>query len=155
MRDSEVPVPAAFLMSAEYTLTRALAQELRRAVTEPLADHAFEIAGEMASYDLVSRFADAEPLLRQALEAHAERLRADPLGPDLGQVHRLLDLAETLGVVPSQWQTQNAYHTAVQDYREMLTGAGAGEEQTREFWRLGERLNFNMDRLRAPVAAPR
>jgi alpha-amylase/alpha-mannosidase (GH57 family) len=152
MRDADVPVPPAFLMAAEYTLTRALAQELRRAAAgEPLSDDVFGAAGELASLDLASRWADAEPLLRQALEAHADRLRSDPLGPSLVQAHRLLDLAEALGVAVNLWQAQNLYHAAA----EALRGAPSAPQAERagEFWRLGERLYFNMDRLRAQAAA--
>ncbi len=154
MQDSEVPVPAAFRIATEYTLTRALAQELRRAAAGPLSERAFEIANEMLSFDLAASFADAEPLLRQALEAHAERLRSEPLGPGLAQVHRLLDLAGTLGITPNLWQVQNAYHAAVLEHRDALNGAQAGPEQAGEFWRLGERLYFNMERLRALAPAP-
>ncbi len=152
MRDADVPVPPAFLMAAEYTLTRALAQELRRAAAgEPLSDDVFGAAGELASLDLASRWADAEPLLRQALEAHADRLRSDALGPSLVQAHRLLDLAEALGVAVNLWQAQNLYHAAAEALR--VAPSAPQAERAGEFWRLGERLYFNMDRLRAQAAA--
>jgi len=155
MRDSDVPVPPAFLMAAEYTLTRTMAQEIRRAAAgEPLADRAFEVAGELVSFDLASRWADVEPLLRQALQTHAERLRTDPLGPSLAQAHRLLDLAETLGVTLNLWQAQNAYHAAAQALRGARAAGGAEGAGTDEFWRLGERLYFAVEPLRSPAAAP-
>jgi hypothetical protein len=153
MRDSDVPVPPAFLLSAEYTLTRTLAQHLRQAVSEPLPDDAFEVAGELASFDLVSHWGDAEPLLRRALEARAEALRSAPLGGDLGQVHRLLDLADVLGTTVNLWQVQNAYHAAVLEHPEALKN-GQDTERAGEFRRLGERLNFNLDRLRTPTGTP-
>jgi hypothetical protein len=148
MRDTEVPVPHAILMAAEYTLTRTLAQELRRATTEPLSDLAFEVAGEMVSFDLASGWPDAEPLLRHALEGQAGRLSSDPLGEDLTQAHRLLDLAEALGVTVNLWQAQNAYHAAVQRWNGALPGH-PDSGRIEEFWRLGERLYFNMDRERS------
>ncbi|HEX4835948.1 MAG TPA: DUF3536 domain-containing protein, partial [bacterium] len=153
MRDSDVPVPPAFLMSAEYTLTRTLAQHLRQAATEPLPDDAFEIAGELSSFDLVSHWVDAEPLLRRALEARAEALRSDPGGGDLDQVHRLLDLAEALGITVNLWRVQNAYHAAAVEHPESLQN-GPDAERRKEFRRLGERLNFNLDRLRTPAGTP-
>lgn len=152
MRDTEVPVPPAFLMATEYTLTRTLAQELRRAATEALSDRPFEIAGEMVSFDLASGWRDAEPLLRQALEGHAARLPSDPLGDDLTQAHRLLDLAEALGVTVNLWQVQNAYHAAVQRCGAGIPGQ-SDSGRIEEFWRLGERLYFNMDRVRSLAQA--
>jgi Domain of unknown function (DUF3536) len=150
MRDSDVPVPPAFLMVAEYTLTRGLTHELRRAVSEPVSDRAFEIASELVAFDLASHWTDGEVILRRALEAHAEGLLVDPVGPDLMQVHRLLDLADTLGIVPNLWQVQNAYHDAAQLHADTLREHnGEGDEAIKTFWALGERLSFNIDRLRA------
>jgi alpha-amylase/alpha-mannosidase (GH57 family) len=155
MRDSDIPFPPAFLLSAEYTLTRTLAQHLRQTVSDPLPDSAFETAGELASFDLVSHWADAEPLLRHTLEARAEALRHDPLGGDLDQVHRLLDLADVLGITPNLWRVQNAYHAAVEEHPDVLQRDASGQDPGRagEFRRLGERLNFNLDRLRTPARA--
>jgi len=154
MRDSDIPVPPAFLMAAEYTLMRSLAQELRRAAAEALSDHAFEIADVMVAFDLASRWTDAEPLLRQALEAHANRLPSDPLGPSLTQAHRLLTLAEALGLTVNLWQVQNAYHAAADAHRDALVAPSADAEHVEAFWLLGERLYFNMDRLRALAPTP-
>jgi len=153
MHDSDVPVPPAFLMSAEYTLTRTLAQHLRRAASEPLPDDAIEIARELAAFDLVSHWVDAEPLLRRALDARAEALRSDPLGAGLDQFHRLLDLADVLGITPNLWRAQNAYHAAALEHPEALQN-GEHSERAGEFRRLGARLNFNLDRLRSPVGTP-
>ncbi len=154
MRESDVLVPPAFLMAAEYTLTRSLALELRRAVAESLSDHAFELASELVELDLASRWTDAEPLIRQALEAHTAQLLSDPLGSGLAQAHRLLDLAETLGVTVNLWRAQNAYHAAAAAHRDALATPRATAEQVEEFWRLGDRLYFNLDRLRAAVPTP-
>jgi alpha-amylase/alpha-mannosidase (GH57 family) len=153
MRDSDVPVPPAFLLSAEYTLTRTLTQHLRQAVSEPLPDDAFEIAAELASFDLVSHWTDAEPLLRRTLEARAEALRSDPHGGDLDQVHRLLDLGDALGITVNLWRVQNAYHAAVLAHPEALQNSQEAE-RAGAFRRLGERLNFNLDRLRTPAGTP-
>jgi len=160
MRESEVPVPPAFLMAAQYTLTRGLAHEVRRATGEPLDERAFGLAADLDALALTSQWTDAEPLLAAALEAHAGRLRDDPLGPDLDQVHRLLDLSEALGVTVNLWQVQNLYHAAAMGHRALLRRAApanddnGGPDRPAEFWRLGARLNFNLDALRAATAAP-
>lgn len=154
MHESDVPVPQAFMMAAEYTLTRGLTSELRKAAAEPLSDRAFEIANELVALGLAEPWTDAEPLLRQALEAHAERLPADPLGDDLTQVHRLLDLAEILGVTVNLWRVQNSYHAAASAHRDTLTTATDRAEPVDAFWRLGERLYFNMDRVRTLAPTP-
>ena len=61
------------------------------------------------------------------------------------------------------WQVQNAYHAAAQSHRDLLReraqggpGPAAPAEAggVAEFWRLGERLHFNLDSLRAPARVP-
>ena len=151
MRESDVPIPAAFRMAAEETLIRRMVAEFRAAAAEPLSDRAFEIAAEMDSLDLVDHWTDAETLLRRAIEARAEGLRKSPLGPDLDQVHRLLDLAEALGVTPNLWQTQNAYHAAARAHNADLHETRDASDRVALFWKLGERLHFNLDALRNPA----
>jgi hypothetical protein len=51
------------------------------------------------------------------------------------------------------WQVQNAYHAAAQAHRDELLNPGSSAERVAEFWRLGERLYFNLDGLRAPAPA--
>ncbi len=150
MRDSDVPVPPAIRMAAEETLIRRMVAELRAAVTEPLSDRTFEIAAELLAFDLVEGWADAEPLLRRAIESRAEGLRKQPLGPDLDQMHRLLDLAETLGVTPNLWQIQNTYHAATRAHMDALRDTHDASDRVELFWKLGERLHFNLDALRNP-----
>jgi alpha-amylase/alpha-mannosidase (GH57 family) len=150
MRESDVLIPPAFRMAAEETLTRRMIAELRAAETQPLSDRAFEIASEMDALDLTGAWADAPTLLREAIESRAERLRRQPLGEDLDQVHRLLDLADALGVTPNLWQTQNAYHTAALTHAADLRETTDASDRVGLFWRLGERLHFNLDALRSP-----
>jgi alpha-amylase/alpha-mannosidase (GH57 family) len=152
MRDSDVPIPPAFRMAAEETLTRRLMAELRTAETQPLSDRAFEVAAEMVALDLVEAWTGAPTVLREAIEWRAERLRRQPLGMDLDQVHRLLDLAEMLGVVPNLWQTQNAYHAAAMAHTADLRETDDSSDRVAMFWKLGERLHFNLDALRTPPA---
>src|SRR5205807_1343397 len=97
-RESEVPIPPAIRMAAEYTLIKELVDALDRASREPLPDRAFAIARELESLDLTALVAEHELLLRRAAESRAEALQTDPLGPDLAQTHRLLDLAAALGI---------------------------------------------------------
>jgi hypothetical protein len=153
MRESDVPIPPAMLMAAEYTLLQELMQQLRQAAEEPVPDRTFEIAHELEALDLTSHVGDLELLLRQAAQARADGLRADPLGPDLDQVHRLLDLAGVLGMTVNLWQVQNAYHAAAQAHGDELRRAGSSAERLGEFWQLGERLNFNLNGLRPPAPA--
>ncbi len=150
MRDSDVPVPPALRMAAEETLTRRMIAELRAAAAEPLSDRAFEIAAELVTFDLVDQWTDGSILLRRAIEARAEGLRRQPLGPDLDQIHRLLDLAETLGITLNLWQTQNAYHTAARAHMNDLRETHDASDRAGLFWRLGERLHFNLDAVRTP-----
>ena len=89
-------------------------------------------------------------LLRAAIEARAERLRTQPLGDDLDQVYRLLDLADALGVTPNLWQTQNAYHAATVAHAADLRETDGASDRAGLFWKLGERLHFNLDALRDP-----
>ena len=155
MRDSEVPIPAAIRMAAEYTLLKELVDALGRAARHPLPDRAFEIARELESLDLTARVGEHELLLRQAAEARAAALRADPLGPDLDQAHRLLDIAAALGITVNLWQVQNTYHAVAQAQRDsLLQRAEAASDRVAEFWRLGERLHFNLDSLRTPAGVP-
>jgi len=151
MRDSDVPIPPALRMAADETLTRRMVAELRAAMTEPLSDRAFEIAAEMVTFDLVGDWTDAAPLLRRVIEARAEGLRRQPLGPDLDQAHRLLDLAEALGVTPNLWQTQNTYHAAAMAHMSDLHETLNASDRVTLFWKLGERLHFNLDALRNPA----
>ncbi len=153
MRASDVPVPQAFMMAAGYTLTRRLTQDLRQAASDTLPEHAFEVANELVGLGLAEEWRDAEALVRQALEAHADRLRADPLGPDLAQVHRLLDLAETLDLTVNLWRVQNSYFAAASAHHAAIA-ASENSEQRDAFFRLGDRLYFTLDRLRAPAPAP-
>ena len=157
MRDSDIPIPQAFLMAAQYTLTRALGHELRWAAVAPLRDRAFDLAADLEALGLTRDWSDAEPLLREALAARAESLGLAPLGPALAEVHRLLDLADALGVTPNLWQVQNLYHAAAAAHHDALRASpGADGEHAPgapdpigEFWRLGARLHFNLDALRA------
>ncbi|HEV2440568.1 MAG TPA: DUF3536 domain-containing protein [bacterium] len=151
MRDSDVPVPPAIRMAAEETLTRRMVAELDTAATEPLSDRAFEIAAELVAFDLVAAWPEAEPLLRRAIEARAEGLRRQPLGPNLDQGHRLLDLAEALGITPNLWQTQNAYHAAARTHMDALRDTNDASDRVTLFWKLGERLHFSLDALRNPT----
>jgi alpha-amylase/alpha-mannosidase (GH57 family) len=152
MRDSDVPVPPAFRMAAEETLTRRIVAELRAALTEPLSDRAFELAAELEAFGLVEQWPDAGPLLRRTIEARVDGLRRQPLGEDLDQVHRLLDLAEALGVTPNLWQTQNVYHAAAMAHMADLRDTDDASDRVALFWKLGERLHFNLDALRGPAA---
>ena len=149
MRDSDVPLPAAFRMAAEEVLIRRMADELRAVAAAPLSDRAFEIAQEMVAFDLVGEWPEAEVLLRRAIETRAERLPRQPLGDDLDQIHRLLDLAEALGVTPNLWQTQNVYHAAALAHMNALRDTDDASDRVALFWKLGERLHFNLDALRA------
>jgi hypothetical protein len=151
MRESDVPIPPAFRMAAEEALTRRMIAELRASATDPLSDRAFEIASEMIALDLVDQWTDAPTLLRAAIEARAERLRTQPLGEDLDQVHRLLDLADALGVTPNLWQTQNAYHAAAITHAADMRETDGASDRVGVFWKLGERLHFNLDTLRDPA----
>ncbi|HKX17547.1 MAG TPA: DUF3536 domain-containing protein [bacterium] len=151
MQDSDVPVPAAFRMAAEEVLIRRMATELRAAVAAPLSDRAFDVAQEMVAFDLVEAWTDAEPLLRRAIEARADRLRRHPLGEDLDQLHRVLDVAEALGVTPNLWQTQNAYHAAALAHMHELHDTHDASDRVALFWKLGDRLHFNLDALRSSV----
>jgi alpha-amylase/alpha-mannosidase (GH57 family) len=150
MRDSDVPIPAAIRMAAEASLIRRMTAELGEAGSEPLSDRAFELAAEMVAFDLPAHWPDASPLLRRAIEARAEGLLRQPLGPDLDQVHRLLDLAEALGVAPNLWQTQNTYNAAALEHRDDLRATDDASDRVALFWKLGERLHFNLDALRNP-----
>ncbi len=155
MRTSDVPVPPAFLAPAQYTLTRDLVLELRRAPSDGVSERPFEIARELEGLGVTAQPPEIEPLLRHAIEARVEALRADPLGSDLDQAHRLLDLAEALGVTPNLWDVQNAYHAAARaQHDDILRREAAEGDRTAEFWRLGVRLSFNLDRLRAPQQPP-
>ncbi len=152
MGQSDVPIPPAILMAAEYTLMKELEDLLTRAPRDPLPERAFDLARELEAMDLTSRAGEYELLLRRAAEIRAEALKADPLGPDLDQLHRLLDLAGALGITLNLWHVQNAYHEAARQHRDVLRETDP--EGAAEFWRLGERLYFNLDSLRAPAAVP-
>jgi alpha-amylase/alpha-mannosidase (GH57 family) len=155
MRSSDVPIPPAILRAAEYALGKDLAEILGRAARVPLSDRAFEIARELDALEVRVDAAETELLLRLAAEARADSLSIDPLGPDLDQVHRLIDLAAALGVTVNLWQIQNAYHAAAQIHLDRLVeGSGGDAGRAGEFWRLGERLNFNLNALRAPAGTP-
>jgi len=157
MRESDIPIPPAFLMAAQYTLTRTLAHDLRRAVAAPLGAEAFDLAADLDALGHAHDWGDAEPLLREALVAHADQLRRTPLGPALAEIHRLLDLADALGVTPNLWAVQNLYQAAAGEHHESLraptdivgNGTAGGPDPIGEFWRLGDRLHFNLDALRA------
>ena len=155
MRQSEVPVPPAIIMAAEFTLMKQLEDALTKAPHDPLPDRAFEIARELDEMDLAARATEHELLLRRAAEIRTEALRTNPLGPDLEQLHRLLDLAAALGITVNLWQIQNTYHEVALEHREALSN-GPEDDATRaaEFWRLGERLYFSPDSLRAPAQTP-
>src|SRR5690348_17895602 len=105
----------------------------------------------MVAFDLLDEWSDAEPLLRRAIEARVEGLRKQPLGPNLDQLHRLLDLAEALGVAPNLWQTQNTYHAAAMAYMDALRDTHDASDRVELLWKLGERLSFNLDALRNPA----
>jgi hypothetical protein len=50
---------------------------------------------------------------------------------------------------------QNAYHAAARAQHDNILRREAAEgDRTGEFWRLGVRLSFNLDRLRAPQQGP-
>jgi alpha-amylase/alpha-mannosidase (GH57 family) len=150
MGQSDVPIPPAILMAAEYTLFKELEDLLTRASREPLPDRAFDLARELEAMELTSRAGEYELLLRRAAEIRAEALKTDPLGPDLEQLHRLLDLAGALSITLNLWGVQNAYHDAARRHRDTL--AQTSPADAAEFWRLGERLYFNLQNLRAPAA---
>ena len=105
----------------------------------------------MVTFGLVEEWPDAELLLRRTIEARAEALRRQPLGPALEQVHRLLDLADALGVTPNLWQTQNSYNGAALRHMNDLRETDDASDRVALFWELGERLHFNLDALRSPA----
>lgn len=150
MRQSDVPVPPAILMAAEHTVIHELEDVLTRAAAEPVPDRAFDLAHELEAMELTSQIGDYELLLRRAVEIRADGLSTDPLGPDLEQLHRLLDLAGALGITLNLWHAQNSYHAVFRQHRDAVREADPA--RVAEFWRLGERLYFNLDSLRAVVA---
>jgi len=155
MRQSEVPVPPAIVMAAEYTLLKELGDLLTRARVDPVPERAFDIARDLDEMDLAARAGEYELLLREAAEARAIALKHDPLGPDLDQLHRLLDLGAALGVAVNLWEVQNTYHDAALDHRDdLLARPQEDTNRVAEFRRLGERLYFNLDSLRAAVPTP-
>jgi alpha-amylase/alpha-mannosidase (GH57 family) len=155
MRQSEVPVPPAIVMAAEYTLLKELSDVLAGASHDPVPDRAFDIARELDEMDLLGRAVEYEILLRLAAEARAAALQGDPLGSNLDQLHRLLDLAIALGVTVNLWEVQNTYHEVALSHRDAFLLRGEEEEdRVAEFWRLGERLYFNLDSLRATAPTP-
>jgi hypothetical protein len=155
MRQSEVPVPPAIVMAAEYTLLKELGDVLIRSRADPVPDRAFDIARDLDEMDLAARAGEYELVLREAAEARAKALRGDPLGSDLDQLHRLLDLGAALGLAVNLWEVQNTYHDAALDHRDSLLSRPEEEaDRVAEFWRLGERLYFNLDSLRTPAPTP-
>ena len=152
MRASDVPVPRAIQIAAESSLVREVTRALTEATRAPLPDRAFEIARELEALEVKPDPGEIELLLRRAAEARAEGLRTDPCGAGLEAVHRLLDLAAALGIPVNLWQVQNAYHDAALAHRDRLPERGEAEAgRVAEFWRLGERLSFNLDNLRTPT----
>jgi hypothetical protein len=142
-------------MAAEYTLLKELGDVLARASHDPVPDRAFDIARELDEMDLLARAGEYELLFRQAAEARAVALQRDPLGSDLDQLHRLLDLGAALGVTINLWEIQNTYHQVALSHRDMVLSRREEEaDRVAEFWRLGDRLYFNLDSLRAPAPTP-
>ncbi len=137
LRDAQAPLPPEMVMAAVVVLTRDLETELTTPPERPLVGRAFTLVEDLRSWGREVRAERFEPLLRQRLEA----VLSAPLPvPDrLQRATEILDLADAAGLTLDLWETQNRFYHLMRSAR--IPEAG---DRLRA---VGERLQFNMDRL--------
>ncbi len=139
LRDAQAPIPPAMVMAAVVILTHDLERALSIPPDQPLPPTTVTLVDELRSWGREVRADRFEPLLRQRLAA----VLAGPL-PVLQRLQRaaeVLDLAATAGLTLDLWEAQNHF------YR--LARAVHPQEAGSLLRAVGERLQFNMDRLLA------
>jgi alpha-amylase/alpha-mannosidase (GH57 family) len=137
LREAQAPIPPAMVMAAVVVLTRDLEHALSIPPDQPLSPTTVTLVNELRAWGREVRADRFEPLLRQRLAA----VLAGPL-PVLQRLQRaaeVLDLAEAAGLTLDLWETQNQFYRLA---RSVYPQEAASQLRT-----VGERLQFNMDRL--------
>jgi len=141
LRDAQAPLPPEMVIAAVVVLTRGLETELAGPPDRPLSRRAFTLVEELRSWGREVRADRFEPLLRRRLEA---ALGITAPAEHLQRAGELLDLAGAMGLELDLWEAQNRF------YR--LARSGRAPEASDLLRAIGEKLQFNMDRLLAEGA---
>jgi alpha-amylase/alpha-mannosidase (GH57 family) len=154
LKDTDVPVPRAFLTAAEFTLNLDLKRMLMGKA------EAGEISGimeEIESWDITPNKVDLEFNFRRTLEREAAFLEEEPTDlQKLMNMDRLMEIALSLPFTLNLWMMQNTFfRMATTAYAEL--GMEDMEYHTlwdKAFRSLGEKLNFNLEAVIALADKP-
>ena len=134
LHETQMPIPGELQLAAEFSLSTALAHELRRQHLDLSRIAALRDEAERAG--IQPDYPHLEPLLRGQLERTAEAWRAQPESLDLLQrLNAELALAREFPLQVDLWRTQNKFYEALapQVLTEIRAREQAGDAQAREW----------------------
>jgi hypothetical protein len=157
LRETEMPLPKAFLAAAEFILNT----DMQKAFAETAnLERLRTIADEMKRWNVAADPVNTEFVVRHSMERMMDRFEGNPGDADL--LRELVEATVVLQTVPVEvayWQVQNAYfRMAKTAYTEFVSRASAGDDAAHvwveSFKSLGEQLNFNIGDMLKKREAP-
>ncbi|MCK4910511.1 MAG: DUF3536 domain-containing protein, partial [Thermodesulfovibrionales bacterium] len=147
MKDTDVPVPRAFLTAAEFTLNLDLKRLL---MAEAEAESVHGVMEELDRWGITLDSVDLEFKFRRTLEREMRSLEEAPTDLEkITNMDRLMDIALQMPFTLNLWMMQNSYfNLATTMYRSVdISDPNEREAWESAFRSLGDKLNFNLEAL--------
>ncbi len=147
LKDTDVPVPRAFLTAAEFTLNLDLKRML---MAEAEAESVHGVMEELDRWSITLDSVDQEFKFRRTLEREMKSLEEAPTNLEkLTNMDRLMAIALQMPFSLNLWMMQNSYfNLATTMYRSVdISDPNEKEAWESAFRSLGDKLNFNLEAL--------
>jgi len=149
LRESGTPIPKPFAAAAEFILNLDLQ---RRLTTDFDAEAIGEILDEVKTWDVSLNKEDLEFTLKSVLDERMEALNAKASDTKaLKEMDRVIGIALSLPFRHNMWLPQNIYFRMAKSIYADFAGRAKADESAAEWVRtfrsLGEKLNFNLQRV--------
>ena len=148
LKESQIPMPKAFMSAAEFTLNTDLKKLLGDGITG-VSGRVPAILREFERWGVAPDAIGLEFAFRLRLERLMTRLSATPY--EQGVLDEIEDCLAALALLPFEtnlWQVQNTYFRIAGDMR-----ASQDKDWLKRFGSLGSRLGFSLDNNGRPLVA--
>jgi alpha-amylase/alpha-mannosidase (GH57 family) len=151
IRQTGMPVPKAFLISAQPALNAALKTALTREEID--SDEVPRIVDQIEKWQVAMDQPDTEFFLRSHLQGLMRALTCEPADLKLmSRIDQFMEILKTTPVELELWQIQNDYYLMAKTvYRDYLAGEKNGTDGASAwlagFKKLGEQFHFDLDAI--------